>query len=291
MSRVPLKDVPQTGTTQTQQTRQSPDKMAAKMAATKLLNSAKKSMTKKKSNRLKLSLQKNSNSTTDKKSTARSLAFSSSSDLNDTLEFKDNVSMKLKNTAEPFLGSRKRKQTSSVDRGKIAKSKKQKNHDTDAGTSDNTLNSVSRHGSTSFSCESTNSELQAADGRNSHKKRKHKQNELKLLGAGVSAEETVRDDLRQSLKPVSNNCRVKDGAGQCEEERKEELETESQCDSQDILSMSLHSCPACGEMLGRGKFVRHIQLCLRQKDQKKGETCTSEFEGIQSYYCVDLCIG
>lgn len=39
---------------------------------------------------------------------------------------------------------------------------------------------------------------------------------------------------------------------------------ESPCEKKD-LSTSLHTCPACGQMLPHGRFVRHMQLCLKQQ--------------------------
>ena len=239
MQRAPLKEVLQTDTMSGEnKTKLTPEKTrdwAAAAAAAKLLGSAKKSQTKKVAKRMKLSLQKPSAGGGVKKSSARTLALSTGSDLNDTIEFKDGVSSKA--AAKLSLATRKRKKSPHAEQ--VQRTKNFRREDKEAQVCD-----------TAQTCR-----------------------KLAEQSAETSKNDDSGDNWQQTATAESETDSLRP-ASSCEEEG---AGTPSEKD----LSVSLHTCPACGQMLRRGRFVHHIQLCLKQHFGREEQADTNMRKGIK----------
>ncbi|XP_076446565.1 uncharacterized protein LOC143283970 [Babylonia areolata] len=235
MQRAPLKDLQADTVTMSgeQMVKRTPEKcrdQAAATAAAKLLNSAKKSATKQCAKKAKLSLQKISSGTAPAKSSARALALEC--DLNDTIEFKTSVSMK--SMPKLQLATRKRKKTPlQDDHGKKAKTERQEicSSKTEQITETARILDADQNCTDVKPCSSHHS----------------------IWGPKLHTNPPYlpRDTEASSSRLSTTGNMAED-----------ESETDSQCERN--LSTSLHTCPACGKMLRRGMFVRHIKICLSQ---------------------------
>ncbi|KAL8584523.1 hypothetical protein ACOMHN_016843 [Nucella lapillus] len=220
-----------------------PDKgrdIAAVTVAAKLLNSAKKSLTKQNASK-KAQLSSQKMSTAETRSSARALTFNPLRDLNETMEFKKAVSMK--RAPKLQLAARKRKKPLQDGQDRKVKTARR---EVPATSSEPLPQQRAALG--------TSVEQKLQTGKSSDK--------------SISVPEPLQNP--PFLLPESTTeCKVgkmegedSGGVGECGRE----------------LSTSMHTCPTCGEMLGRGSFVRHIEVCLRQhrEDGDSGEDCARE---------------
>ncbi|KAK7097915.1 hypothetical protein V1264_004821 [Littorina saxatilis] len=231
MQRAPLREVAHIDSTNMpdqRSTKHTPDKTTDKAAVTvaaKLLDSAKKSQTKRLAKKMKLSLHKSAGSAGGKKQTARTLALCTTNDLNDTVEFKD--SMPVRNVAKPPHASRKRKVAQQPQQAPKKKSLKRDREDAQ-------MSAVS-------DCSSEAVQNTTADGRNANN----------LLTREVETAEAIDTD-ESSAPHTSSHC-DKD-TSQCDQDLSTSLHTCPTCgETMPQRKLVLHRTQCLRKQFGRCK--------------------------------------
>ncbi|KAK7503888.1 hypothetical protein BaRGS_00005011 [Batillaria attramentaria] len=247
---------------------------AAVAAATKLVNSARKSQTKKLSRKMKLSLKKSANDNP----TARRLALSTDSELknlNDTSEFKDCPSMR--HVGKTHRGNSRSKETSKrtgntvtaflsdCDRCPEHKS----GISLDPQNPDNFSSIVEKSGLKLRRCSVSIEKIVLKSDECGHLE----VNNLTNTGAQRSCEKESEQQVSRSgedrakVTPARQKCASGRGDnifGGSTDTSLAEVSCGGDSSGDISLSVSLHTCPTCGDQLQRGRFVQHMRLCLSQ---------------------------